>query len=828
MDETTKKIALQFESNAKEVTQQMVDLTASMNKYNEAAAAVKKEQAEVNQQFKAGTIGQEEYDKKMAVLNKDLADMQAGAAKSKSELQMLNKTSLNDLWKGFKDGIKSSKSLTDVVNISKTAFFSLFKMLMANPFMAIAAIIGGVLVKAFDELKKVVKSNDDAGTNFARVLNLLKTPLNVLNRILQPIVAWLGKMAGAVADMATKYLPPFLRTLAKIGNVLGKVLPQFKALASIQETMADTIEQTDAVIKAQDKLEDSEREYTEAHAKREREIAELREKAQDSESFNYAQREQFLKDAAKLEEEDAEHRKQLVNEKIALFELETAGQASLSDEQKSKRTELNVALEEANRDLANAERKLNKELRGIQKQRNTDAAAANKEQTRQAEEEAKRRAELIRQATATIGDVEREVLVQAAEETKSYQEAFDLLVYDYDKKINELETERRKYLAELNDATKEYTEEEKKTLNEAINAIEDKQNILLDQFDKANDTLIEKMRGTTSIEKLLNEQRIAQIKDDNERELAQAELAHNNEIQALKDTYTIEQQETDAFHELLLAKEQEFNDKKAEINQRYAEKKAEEDKRQREAERVAVENEIKSRLDLMDSVGGLFGSIASMYADEYQSIIAGKDELSEQEKQQAVAALERQKTATIAQMALQQAVSIGNAITAATSAASQSGVAAPVVYATTIATIMSGILSSFISAKKAISDIDAQIEEVRSMPTKYATGGYVQGAGTSTSDSIPARLSNGESVINAKSTAMYYDLLSEINKRGGGKAFPNAQNSTIVRFANGGMAMNTKSIIEGIREAVMDIQPIVSVKEITTVQQRVRVKENLL
>lgn len=55
-----------------------------------------------------------------------------------------------------------------------------------------------------------------------------------------------------------------------------------------------------------------------------------------------------------------------------------------------------------------------------------------------------------------------------------------------------------------------------------------------------------------------------------------------------------------------------------------------------------------------------------------------------------------------------------------------------------------------------------------------ATGGMVRGPGTSTSDSIPAMLSNGEYVVNAKATARHRHLLEAINN--GGRA----------RFAEGG------------------------------------------
>ena len=45
-----------------------------------------------------------------------------------------------------------------------------------------------------------------------------------------------------------------------------------------------------------------------------------------------------------------------------------------------------------------------------------------------------------------------------------------------------------------------------------------------------------------------------------------------------------------------------------------------------------------------------------------------------------------------------------------------------------------------------------------------ATGGFITGPGTGTSDSIPARLSDGEYVINAAATRKYRPLLDKINK----------------------------------------------------------------
>ena len=63
-------------------------------------------------------------------------------------------------------------------------------------------------------------------------------------------------------------------------------------------------------------------------------------------------------------------------------------------------------------------------------------------------------------------------------------------------------------------------------------------------------------------------------------------------------------------------------------------------------------------------------------------------------------------------------------------------------------------------------------------PRGMATGGLVRGPGGGKSDLIPAMLSNGESVINAASTAMFAPILSAINTIGGGRS-----------FADGGLAI---------------------------------------
>mgnify|MGYP000587412732 CR=1 FL=1 len=101
----------------------------------------------------------------------------------------------------------------------------------------------------------------------------------------------------------------------------------------------------------------------------------------------------------------------------------------------------------------------------------------------------------------------------------------------------------------------------------------------------------------------------------------------------------------------------------------------------------------------------------------------------------------------------------------------------------------------------------------------FSTGGYVQGSGTGTSDSIPARLSNGESVMTAKATSMFSPILSAFNQLGGG--VPIVANNL---GSNIGMDMLAAAVARGYQMAP---QPVVSVEEINRTQRRVQTIENI-
>nr|DAR03466.1 MAG TPA: minor tail protein [Caudoviricetes sp.] len=123
------------------------------------------------------------------------------------------------------------------------------------------------------------------------------------------------------------------------------------------------------------------------------------------------------------------------------------------------------------------------------------------------------------------------------------------------------------------------------------------------------------------------------------------------------------------------------------------------------------------------------------------------------------------------------------------------------------------------SAAALMALVKAAFAGAKALVKGFSTGGYVRGAGTGTSDSIPARLSNGESVMTAKATSMFSPILSAFNQLGGGVPIV-----TNTGGSNIGMDMLAAAVARGYQMAP---QPVVSVEEINRTQRRVQTIENI-
>lgn len=158
------------------------------------------------------------------------------------------------------------------------------------------------------------------------------------------------------------------------------------------------------------------------------------------------------------------------------------------------------------------------------------------------------------------------------------------------------------------------------------------------------------------------------------------------------------------------------------------------------------------------------------------------------------------KVITLAQIAVDTGKALAAGIASASSVPFPGNLAA---IATTVATILANITTAISTVKSA----------------KFAKGGKVNGPGTGTSDSVPAMLSNGEYVMTAKATKMFEPLLMAMNGIGAGTPMQVSSSSDSIESAE----MLTSSF----KDAAREIKPVVAVKEISEVQNRVETIEQL-
>ena len=139
------------------------------------------------------------------------------------------------------------------------------------------------------------------------------------------------------------------------------------------------------------------------------------------------------------------------------------------------------------------------------------------------------------------------------------------------------------------------------------------------------------------------------------------------------------------------------------------------------------------------------------------------------------------------------------------------------------ATVWDGIAGA-VAAISTITTIISQIKSLNSTAAEegakyhYARGGLVTGPGTGTSDSIAARLSNGEAVMTARAVVDWGPVLSMMNVSSGGNAIPTRH----LPEKSSGMRQ-----MEQMFERVMRRlpNPVVTVRDINNGQRRVKVQD---
>lgn len=185
------------------------------------------------------------------------------------------------------------------------------------------------------------------------------------------------------------------------------------------------------------------------------------------------------------------------------------------------------------------------------------------------------------------------------------------------------------------------------------------------------------------------------------------------------------------------------------------------------------------------------------------------DEISQEEFNTKSQQLEKQKLAKEKKLK-QKAFNTQKAIDIS-SAVANTALAAIKAFAT-VGPVLGPIAAAAVSAVGAI-----QIGVIAAQKPKFKDGGFVQGSGTGTSDSIDAMLSNGEFVINAQSTAAFKPMLEAINGNRTGELVPSVDEELITSTNNVFVENEKKSTVKAV----------VVETDITNTQNRVsRIEEN--
>lgn len=219
----------------------------------------------------------------------------------------------------------------------------------------------------------------------------------------------------------------------------------------------------------------------------------------------------------------------------------------------------------------------------------------------------------------------------------------------------------------------------------------------------------------------------------------------------------------------------------------------------KEEYQARINDATKKQKDVQTECNNAMQKSDEAKAKSFSTLMGGTMDLMKAlgEDNKALAAV--QKGLTLAQIAMDTA----SAISSAVKTAAEKGFPACI---PTLATMMAMIMTNIATAISTVKGAN------------FAEGGKVRGPGTGTSDSINARLSNGEYVMTARATKLYEPLLSAMNGIGRGVALP--QNGYVV-------PQQTANLSEAFSTAVAGIRPVVDVQEITRTQNRVEALEYL-
>lgn len=667
------------------------------------------------------------------------------------------------------------------------AFGKQLLVLLANPVVAIFAAVSVLLLS----IAKGIKSSEENTQRWNVVLAPFRMLLDAVGKGMQVL-------ASGILSVA--------ETGGKMMGWITKQMEKLPLLGKYVKVVNDENERYVSIAKEQAAIDRDTRNLQVENAKNALKIATLKAQADDELNVSAEERMKAIREANKLEEEASKKNYDLAKRRYELLVQQNAmaeNTKGTNDAIAQAEIEMYNALTEyqdKRGELLGREVALANEIKTAEKEK-SDAIKAMREkeleEVRKAEDELlklvkdgryKQSQEISLQYDRQIEDLRSRLRTETDLTTKA-RTAINQQIAALEQQKNqalqklsdeelEKELENTQKLISLQlEAVKEGSEQEYQLRIQQLVAARDvelKQKELTEQmklaivakYNKQIDDLSEQHEA-----EILQKQKEA-IQLRYETEIAQA---HGNEQEILRIKLEQKQEELDAIQQLEGESTEAFNLRKIEMQNEYL-----------AAKQELANKEIEIEQAKYEVAASIAGGLSSVF-----------ETLGEDNKAFAILS----KTLALAEIA----INTGKAIAAGV-AQSQS-VPYPgnlIAIATTVATVLSNIAVAVNTVKSA----------------KFATGGKVVGPGSGTSDSVPAMLSNGESVLTAAATSMFAPLLSSFNQMGGGVPINVTESSNQAL----GEDMLARAVAKGV---MMAPPPVVSVEEFTSVANRVKYVENL-
>lgn len=548
------------------------------------------------------------------------------------------------------------------------------KIMIASPILALV----GAIVVAFQKLSDAFKKNDTASTNLDRAFSKLKP-------ITQALGEYFDKLAVTLSNVILK--------MSEGVNAVGKFLNKIGILKGNFEEASKGAE--DLVIST-DNLEEAERQYTVNSAKRSKEISQLRAQVAEKDKYTAKEREEFLKQAIALEQENLQEELNNKRERLRILEETARQEVDTSDATTNEIAQARAELYRAEESYNNKTRELAGQLVEAQNAQVAEEKKAS-EEARKIEEE--RIAEENRIAEEEVKRLEeREAL--KAEILQKFKDTAISLIEDETERAIALEQDR--YTQELEALQAQYEALGTLTLEEE--ALKKENLELLEQEHLARMAEIEEEAYLIQEEKRLEREEL------DENKLAKAES--EEEEFALK--IETEQERLNR----LLSLDEEAKAKQFKTQEAYEKAVEESEARLSKLQEQQMQARISKATTSMQAIGSVMGSMS-------QIISAFDDESKESAKAQKVLAL--------GEIAVQTGVAIAQGISSAMSVPFPANLVA---IATTIATVVANIASAVSTVKSA----------------KFANGGIVGGS-SYTGDNVNVRVNSGEMILNTRQQA---------------------------------------------------------------------------